>query len=352
MDKLFGIYRAEISRCLSGYLNKKREDWGGINPWVSDVMGRLDRLSTNGKMIRGSLTMLSHEMFGGNRTGDAIIIASALELFQTAVLVHDDIIDRDNLRRGLPAMHEQYRHVAREKRISENARFGNSMAICAADIGFFLVYDMLSGLSARGDSLRFILSYMSREFARVGLGEMADINFGFSAEIPKPDDIISCYISKTARYSFSLPFVVGAALAGQNRKILDRLEKLGENLGLIYQIRDDELGIYGRNDLTGKPVGSDISEGKKTLYYSLLASNCSIEDRKKMGEIFGKKPLLPRDLERVKIMIDKSGVRKMVDTIIRDNYESAGNIIRVLPVERKYRTIVGSLTEFLLKRTK
>jgi geranylgeranyl diphosphate synthase type I len=181
---------------------------------------------------------------------------------------------------------------------------------------------------------------------------MADINFGFSAEIPKPDDIISCYISKTARYSFSLPLVIGAALAGQNRKILDRLEKLGENLGLIYQIRDDELGIYGRKDLTGKPVGSDISEGKKTLYFSLLLSYCKTDERRNLEKIFGKKPLPRGDLEYVKDLINESGVRETIEKIISENKKSAGNIIRKLPIIPKYRAILNSVTGFILERDK
>ena len=142
MDKLFSEYRIQISRFLSVYLNKKGSERNGINPWVKDVTGRLNRLSAGGKMLRGSLVMLSHEMFEGSDRKNAVIAASALELFQTAVLVHDDIIDRDGIRRGLPTIHEQYKKIIRGKPADEIIHFGNSMAVCAGDAGYFLLYEL------------------------------------------------------------------------------------------------------------------------------------------------------------------------------------------------------------------
>jgi len=352
MDKLSGVYGKEISRFLSEFLIKKGKERSGINQWVGDVTGRLDRLSVGGKMTRGSLLILSHEMFEGNDRKNSVIVASALELFQTSVLVHDDIIDRDSVRRGLPAIHKQYQKIIPPESSGESIHFGDSMAVCAGDAGFFLLYELLSEMTAGPEVSRFIMKLVSREFARVVYGEMEDIYFGFSATTPPPDEIISCYISKTARYSFSLPLVIGAFLAGQKKEILDSLEKLGENLGLVYQIRDDELGIYGKMDLIGKPVGSDISEGKKTLLFSLLLSCCKTEDRRKLEKISGKKPLPKKDLQYVKDMIDKSGVKGKMDSIIRENMESAGNIILKLPVAPKYRAILDSLSGYISKRDK
>src|SRR4030042_7198734 len=101
LSGLFGVYKAEITKYLSDYFNSKEKTGENISHWAVDVPRRLLKLSLGGKMIRGSLVMLSHEMFGGTGKNNAVIAASAIELFESACLIHDDIIDRDIQRRGM-----------------------------------------------------------------------------------------------------------------------------------------------------------------------------------------------------------------------------------------------------------
>jgi geranylgeranyl pyrophosphate synthase len=125
---------------------------------------------------------------------------------------------------------------------------------------------------------------ISRECASVCLGQMQDVALGNSADIPSEADVLSVYRYKTARYTFSLPLMLGAILAGVPEKEITILEKTGESIGLLFQMQDDMLNLFGTVKETGKPVGSDLREGKKTLAYLYLYNKSTDKERKMFND--------------------------------------------------------------------
>lgn len=212
-------------------------------------------LATGGKMWRGSLLINTYEQLSGQKYSPEVLeAAAALELVGTALLIHDDIIDQDELRRGQETLHFQY------QQLSHSQKIGESMAICAGDLIFLMAFGLLSGE---------LNSVFSQQLSRTILGEMQDVDFATKIEITQ-DEIFQLYLDKTASYTVSLPLMAGTVLADQNQELILQLKLLGQTLGLIFQIKDDELGLFGDKQQTGKPVGADIREGKKTLYYYYL----------------------------------------------------------------------------------
>lgn len=202
---------------LHAYLLQFFEDYAyeDINSWGPEATKQLSDFATAGKGIRGSLALFSYSAFSGKKDiAPALPLAAALELFHAGFLIHDDIMDNDALRRGKPSLHTQV---------------GEAVAICMGDLAFFLGYKAIAGLPVQ--------AYVSEELAKATVAQMEDV----SQKEPTSDDVLRLYRFKTARYTFSLPLVAGAMLAEADPKIIPQLEDLGESLGLLFQIRDDEL---------------------------------------------------------------------------------------------------------------
>ena len=208
MDFLFS-FKNRVDARLEKFLRRKKQGLSNINHWGSDVIETLLPFVTAGKTIRGSLVVYSYLLFNKTIPDYVLDAAAALELIHSGFLVHDDIMDKDTLRRGMKAIHVQY---------------GEAIGICVGDLLFFLGYELLTPNG---------IALASREFANVAVAQMQDVSGG--------GDTLATYTYKTARYTFSLPMMAGAILAGADKNTTDLLEKLGEAMGLLFQIRDDEL---------------------------------------------------------------------------------------------------------------
>jgi geranylgeranyl diphosphate synthase type I len=300
---------------------------------VLDLGKRLKEFIPSGKMIRGALTLFSYEMFGGKEINNMLPVAAAIECIHAGLLIHDDIMDNDLKRRGKPTIFAQYQRDVQHK--SNNPLgYGQGMGICSGDFAFFLGYELL------GKS-QFETKLLSQELQKVIFGQMQDFYFGQSVAEPTLEEIFSIYRNKTARYTFSLPFLLGAVATKQDDHILSQLSKLGEKIGLIFQIKDDEIGLFGHENKTGKPVGSDIRENKKTLirYYLYSLSN---QEQKKI--------LDSKNIKAIITLAKKLKVEEKIKNHINSLEQEAKHIIQTLPVSQKNKQFLFDLVSFVQKR--
>lgn len=251
-DSLANIlqHKIAVDDHLVRYLKTKKNTLLQINSMGGDVIDRLIPFVTSGKTTRGSLAVYIYSQFKKDLSVDIYNAAASLELFHSGFLIHDDIMDKDSLRRGSPSIWEQYRLA------SQSAHIGISQAINAADLCFFMAQELLV------DSP--ILGLVARELQPVIIAQMQDVINSKSLKLSR-DEVLSLYRYKTARYTFSLSMAVGATLAGAGQENVDHFMRLGESMGLLFQIRDDELSVAGDSAITGKPVGTDEKNDKQTL---------------------------------------------------------------------------------------
>lgn len=349
-ERYFRRTRRLILSDLDAFLRSRRSVMARVRPWGPDVLRRLSAFTRKGKLIRGGLVILGFEMAGRRLTRSAVRAGTALELMQSALLIHDDIMDRDALRRGAPSLHRQYALWAEKRGLSEADHFGVSMGICAGEVAIFLAFEGLAGLEAPAARAAEVQRLFSSEFGLVGLGQMRDIQAGSSEEALTAEGILDLYRYKTARYSFSLPLSVGWVLAGGPKRVRVSLEALGECLGLIFQLKDDELGLFGDERTLGKPVGSDIRQRKKTLLLLRLQERADEAGRALLGEVLGRPDVSEEDLERVREMARRSGaVSSLARTMSRLEKE-ARRIIAGLPVAARHREVLETLLDFSLAR--
>jgi len=321
-----------------------------MNDTILDEMrDRARELSTAGKMVRGSLVLLIHDMYDGDNPEAAEQVAAAVEIIHTALLAHDDVIDRDSMRRGLPALHEQYSSVAEDSDLEDPDHTGTSLAVCVGDIGFFLGFDLLAQIDASGAARERLTRLFADEFLTVGVAEAEDIVMGAATDEPSKDHILELYRTKTGRYTFSLPLMAGAILGGAPEADIDTLEDAGERLGIVYQLKDDELDLFGDQDETGKDHGSDLAENKKTLHRLLALDAMPAEERDRTRDLLQAGP----DSDQIEDLIERFrdlGSKEKVQDRMHQLHQQAAEDIAGLGLPKENRERLQALGRFCLER--
>jgi geranylgeranyl diphosphate synthase, type I len=317
----FSTTRQAISEDLLETLSRSERDAAKFSGDSASLFTVFENYAGSGKMLRGILACLGSGLFRpetskGRAPGKEVLsLASALELFQAGLLVHDDIMDKDEMRRGMPTMHKIFERKEAEKDAAgaqaatnhiDYKSLGEGMGICAGDIFYFIAWNKIAGLGAN------LAALFSKELVDVCLAQIKDVRLGTLAAFPRLDEVLEVYAYKTARYTITLPLCAGAILAGRNDAV-PALEKLGFALGILFQLQDDYLGLFGDEKELGKPTGSDIREGKKTPFMVLLAEALSGKEKQRFLEAFGQPSIGLEGIAYIRELVGKYGI----DTRVR-----------------------------------
>jgi geranylgeranyl diphosphate synthase type I len=340
----FEEWKQSISGYLEQLLESKGREFADINPLGRDMCDRLYRFAAGGKMIRGGLVPLGYALFSSgrslkNRKRILVQAGAAIELFQSAFLVHDDIMDRDVLRRNLGTIFFQYAEMAEEEGLSSSYHLGESLGICVGDVAFFIGFQILSEIPLRAPVHRQMLGLCAQEISRVGVAQMQDVYWSASDGVVTDKDIIKLYLNKTGRYSFSLPLMLGGLIAGQTGENIRLLQRLGEFIGVVFQIKDDEL--------------SDITEGKKTLFYECMRRSASNEERAELSRIYGKERVTEEQLSYIRDLFTRLGVGNYIAAIVETMTDNARSCLASLSDARpEPRAVLAGFLEYALNRTR
>ncbi len=348
--KELGRNKSEISAQLDNFLENWEEE-GDSGEWRTDIRERLQKMVKEGKMVRGSLVLKTHNLYSGENREDCLKTAAAIEMLHTGILMHDDIIDKDDYRRGLETFQKQYRELAEEREIDQVHHFGVSMGIAAGDVSFFLGQNLLTRLDTDPEKKYNVQELVFSEFANVGLAEQVDIYAGYSRDELSEKEIIDLYRGKTARYTFSLPMKAGAILAGADEDEQEKLYELGEKIGVIFQLKDDELGLFGDQEKIGEELGSDLVEDKKTLHRRKLLDKLPEDKKLDVKQKLGTE-LSEEQRKDITALIEKEGVKQEVHQQMEVLAEEAIEMIDNLELDEDSRKFFKDVTEFCLEREK
>jgi geranylgeranyl diphosphate synthase type I len=343
--------KPHVDATLVSFLNKKKPLLSRINPWGGVAIDILKTFCCGGKTIRGSLLIFSYRMFHNGTRNTVLKAAAALELLHSSLLIHDDIMDRDPIRRGKPSVHMQFKKIARSRHIRDEAHFARSLAECVGDLGIFAAFECLSEIPVSSFVHARLMTLFSKEMTYVISAQMQDVAWGLGEETATVQNIESLNRFKTARYTFSLPLVTGALLAKQNESTIVQLEKLGESLGLAYQLRDDYLGLFGTSKTLGKPIGSDIREGKKNLLRLYLESSERQTDAKMLSSIWNKKSLTSSAGKRLSKLADDYGLKETLYAKIKKYQRTSYPIIDRLPINGEDKEKLRELVRIVSVRS-
>jgi geranylgeranyl diphosphate synthase type I len=274
-------------------------------------------------------------------------------LFQSGFLIHDDIMDRDTVRRGAPSVYEQFRIQGETDGVADPAHYGDSMGICVGDIGFFAAFDVLNGAPLPDGVRSRLMATCTRELTYVGIAQMQDVRLGSVSAGATEEAVLAMYRYKTARYTFSLPLVLGATAAGAPQDVLRSLESIGDYMGIVFQIVDDEIGLFGEEAEIGKPAASDLSEGKKTLFYIGLTERGTDADRARLAALEGQPRVSAADRDWARARLRELGVVDHVAELKEHYSANAARAIESAPnLPSGARSMLFELLEYNTSRRK
>lgn len=295
-------------------------------------------INSGGKRLRPFMVVKSCEMFGGTKS-DALPAAASVEMIHNFSLVHDDIMDNDDVRHGVPTVHKAY---------------GVPLAILAGDILFSKAYQMIvengNRLSISDARIREMISRLSSACVEVCEGQALDLRMAIEDEFVNEHEYISMICKKTAAL-FELSCALGVLSApSSNKEDVDALTQFGRNVGIAFQLIDDLIGIIGDAKLTGKSVGNDLREGKKTLPILLALQISNGYDREKILRVFADRNSSISDIEEAVKMISSLGIEKVVRDTARRHIQKAIKSISQYDDKIPKREIIAS-AHFIVERT-
>ncbi|MFJ2008282.1 polyprenyl synthetase family protein [Streptomyces chartreusis] len=308
-------------------------------------------LFTNGKRLRPTLCITGWQAGGAPGDQNTVIrIAAALELFQTFALIHDDIMDGSDARRGQPSAHRALAaaYLASGGRHSRAEAHGRAAAILLGDLMLVWSDEMLARAGLRARARARISPLMDSMRAEMVYGQYLDL---LSTNRLSGDVAAALRIAryKTGKYTVERPLHIGVTLAGADRRLLSTCTDFAIPVGEAFQLRDDLLGVFGDPAQTGKPVGDDIREGKATALLALAVRDGSEADLHLLSTRLGDPELGSEDIDRIRTVLETTGARQRVEEMINTRRDAAlATLDRAdLPphVARTLRQIVSIATE-------
>ena len=287
-----------------------------------------------------------------------ISLAAALELFHAAALVHDDIIDRSDVRRGRPAAHRAFESLHREEGWDgEAAVFGTNAAVLLGDLLLSwsdeLFDDGLAGIPDR-EAAAAARAEFARMRTEVTVGQYLDVleedswrSRPDSEALPRAHRVI---VYKSAKYSVEAPLVIGGALAGGSLAQLAALRAFGLPLGVAFQLRDDMLGVFGDPAVTGKPSGDDLREGKRTVLVGLARQKMPPTAVRVLDELLGDPGLDDAQVRMLQNTVRDSGAVDQVERIIVHNVRVAREALDEAPLSSSAKAALTELAERVTRR--
>lgn len=346
-----------VQRALEEFFASRRSELSSIGTPVTEAAEYLERfVLEGGKRIRSlylwaGFCGATAESTSPEDHAAVIRAAASLELIQACALIHDDILDASETRRGKPAVHRQVaqRHQG-QGLLGDGQHFGTSVAILLGDMALAWADDMFheSGISTHA-LLRSQKPWHHMRQEVIG-GQLLDISIEAHADESRA---LAANVNrfKTAAYTIERPLHLGAAIGGGSEELISAFRGYGRDIGIAFQLRDDLLGVFGDPAITGKPAGDDLREGKRTELIALTLTRTDKHDQSAAADL---RKLLgntadPDEINRMREIITKSGAVEEIESTIDSLYESGLAHLHAVPLADDVR---DSLEALALKATR
>lgn len=292
--------RSRVEAVIGRFLEEQELALGAADPVAAGLVSELRRLfAAGGKRLRPLFCYWGFRACGGVDGDEIVRAAASLEMLHTFAIVHDDIMDRSALRRGVPASHVA---MARDG----DAHSGVSAAILAGDLALVLADELFGGAGFRPERTLAGHRWYNRMRTEVVAGQYLDLLASRGA-VPDEGTVLRIARLKSGGYTVEKPLLIGGALAGASPEAEAAFSAFGVQLGEAFQLRDDVLGVFGDPALTGKGADGDLREGKRTLLVSRALAAAGAKDRRLIEDRLGAEDLTNEDAERIRAIMRSSG---------------------------------------------
>ena len=299
--------KSRIDKAIASFLDDKIKEASQVSEASKLLMQNIKEFSLRkGKRIRPLMVVYGFKCFSQEKEEEIIKVSIASELLHDYLLIHDDIMDESDLRRGEPTFHKVYEKIYSEKGLSGVEQYAENSSLLAGDVLAALAVEPILEADFPAELKVRAVKRFCETNSLTGFGQELDVLLELNKEA-KAQDVNLVHTLKTAKYTIEGPLHIGAILAGATKEQLKVLSDYAIPAGRAFQIQDDILGVFGSEEKVGKPIDSDLKEGKKTLLIIHALENGSSEQKKRLLEILGNQSISMQDVEDARKIIQETG---------------------------------------------
>ncbi|MFM9274353.1 polyprenyl synthetase family protein [Pseudarthrobacter sp. NKDBFgelt] len=306
-----------VDEVLTSFFARSKARAEAMHPAYHAMWEHLETSTVGGKRFRPRLVMTIYRLLGGNDTATAATVAASFELLHTALIVHDDVVDRDFARRGVPNVSGTYRDLAAARgRSPERAdHTGMSVGVIAGDLALSNAYRLMGEVDVDLPTRRRLGEILDEAVFASAAGELLDVLAPLDPTPQSVAEVLTMARLKTAVYSFEAPLLAGAVLAGADERLVAAVGEFGRCIGIAYQVADDLTGVFGDESRTGKVGWGDLREGKRTA----LISHAAVEPQwPRIAELLSGPDLTAAGAEEVRGLLIEAGARNRTMQLAAD----------------------------------
>jgi geranylgeranyl diphosphate synthase, type I len=342
--------REAADELLDTFLLERLEELAGLDPRLLAVGHEiLGLVRAGGKRLRPAFVHWG-AVAGGVRGETVLPIAAAVELLHSFALVHDDVMDRADRRRGRPTAQASLARRHRDERLDGDADwFGVSAAILAGDLAFVWSDQLLEEAALPTVTMRRIRGVFTQLRTEVTAGQYLDLRLAGSSDASVAD-ALRVALLKSGRYSVTRPLLLGAAAGAADEELTSTLAVYGDAVGVAFQLRDDVIGLFGEPEDTGKDSVADLREGKRTLLVLTALEHADAHGRRELRRLLGAPHVDARDVAVVRDIVHRSGALAEVERRIGSGLLRA--LDALLNVPEPAASALAELAELATQRSR
>lgn len=350
-----------VSRAITDFLAGQREVLAGIGQDATPLADLAESFTAGGKRLRPAFCAWGWIAVDGVPPDASALVraAASLDILHVSALVHDDVMDSSDTRRGQPAAHRQFAGLHTERALRGDADdFGRGGAILLGDLLLVWSQEMFRNCGLPADAIERAMPVMESVLTEVTTGQFLDILAQARPALDARtslDEVLAQVRQvleyKTARYTVIRPLQIGAALAGGSPEVLESLGRYGSAVGRAFQLRDDVLGVFGDAEVTGKPAGDDLREGKLTALLAHALRLATEADAARLANLAGRRELTDAEVAEARRIIAGSGALAAVEDEIAEATATAVAGLAAAPITDGAREALANLAHASVDRS-
>lgn len=344
--------RSRVDKALAAFLATQRSRLLSIDEALAEVADALEAfVLRGGKRLRPAFAYWGYRGAGGLDSDHVVAAVAALELVQASALIHDDLMDRSDTRRGEPSVHMRFaaRHAPAAGSGPSRA-FGDNAAVLLGDLVLVWSDELLHGSGVELEDLARARPVFDGMRTEVTAGQYLDVLTAVTRDTSL-DRAGKVARYKSAKYTVERPLLLGAALAAAPPALIGAYSAFGLPLGEAFQLRDDVLGVFGDPAVTGKPAGDDLREGKRTYLVAAAYETVSAAARAEIERALGDPELDEAGVGRLRAIITESGALARTEARIAALTAEALAALQAADVEPEARAVLLDLADAAVRRT-
>ena len=309
--------RKDINNALTQFVRGENKYLLKIGPELDPVAIGIEKfLLDSGKRLRPLFAYVGYLATGNTVNPEIVKALSSLELIHVCALIHDDVMDGSDTRRGAPSIHKSFEamHI-KENLNGSSSKFGVASAILMGDLALVWSAQMLHNSGIKDYELINVLPFYDEMRVELMAGQYLDV-FEQSLATQSIDRSMKVARYKSGKYTIERPLHFGCSLGGASKDLLENFTNYGIPLGEAFQLRDDLLGVFGNPDETGKPSGDDLREGKRTALMAITMDRASDSQLKYLSRYFGDPNLSLEQISQIQEIIVDTGAQSHIELMI------------------------------------